>query len=154
MKLTSHQKEILRGAICPYCDRLTTRVKAAEIYGDVPFADQDFLLCRPCWAYVGVHKSSGIALGRVANLALREKRSAAHRVFDRLYKEGYLTRSAAYRWLSCQLDIPKKYTHIAMFGEKTCDRIVEIVPLYLEELRQLKVIMVGEDFRSTNISSI
>lgn len=144
MKLTSHQQEILKGAICPYCNRPTTRVKAVEIYGDVCFADQDCLLCRPCWAYVGVHKSSGIALGRVANLALREKRSAAHRVFDLLYQEGYLTRSAAYRWLSTQLEIPKKYTHIAMFGEKTCNRILEIVPPYLEELRQLKVIIVDE----------
>jgi hypothetical protein len=144
MELTIQQKEILRGTICSYCGQPTVRVKAIEIYGSVPFANKDFLLCRPCWAYVGVHGSSGTALGRVANLSLRSKRSAAHRVFDLLYKEGHLSRTAAYKWLSAELDIPAKYTHIAMFGEQTCDRIVEIVHPYLKKLRQLEAIAVDK----------
>jgi zinc-finger-containing domain len=142
MELTTQQKEILKGTICSYCVRPTVRVKATEIYGSVSLANKDFLLCRHCWAYVGVHKSSGIALGRVANLSLRSKRSAAHKIFDLLHKEGHLSRATAYKWLSAELSIPAKYTHIAMFGERTCDRIIEIVPPYLKKLRQLKAITV------------
>lgn len=139
LKLDTWKKEILAGNLCPYCNDLTKRIKGSEIYGeDTPWADLDFMLCRPCWAYTGVHQKSGIALGSVANALLRDKRRAAHQVFDRLYQEADLTRTQAYLWLAKQLDLNRKLTHIGIFGEETCDLVVELVPPFLEKLRQQK----------------
>ena len=75
LKLDTWKKEILAGNLCPYCNDLTKRIKGSEIYGeDTPWADLDFMLCRPCWAYTGVHQKSGIALGSVANALLQQHR--------------------------------------------------------------------------------
>ena len=137
LKLDAQTKKILAGNLCPYCNNSTKRVKGAEIYGeDTPWADLDLMLCRPCWAYIGVHRESGIALGSVANALLRDKRRATHQVFDRLYQEEHLTRTQAYLWLARQLGLNRKLTHIGMFGVEDCDLVVELVPPFLEELRQ------------------
>ena len=139
LKLDAWKEEVLAGKLCPYCNNPTNRVKGLEIYGDTPWADLEFMLCHPCWAYTGVHRESGIALGSVANSTLRDKRKAAHRVFDRLYREAHLTRSQAYSWLAKQLNLDRKLTHIGMFGEETCDLVIELVPPFLEKLRQQKL---------------
>ena len=137
LKLDAQTKKILAGNLCPYCNNSTKRVKGAEIYGkDTPWADLDLMLCRPCWAYIGVHRESGLALGSVANALLRDKRRATHQVFDRLYQEEHLTRTQAYLWLARQLGLNRKLTHIGMFGVEDCDLVVELVPPFLEKLRQ------------------
>jgi hypothetical protein len=140
LKLDAWKEEVLAGNICPYCNNSTNRIKGLEIYGkNTPWSDLDFMLCRPCWAYAGVHRESGIALGSVANSTLRNKRKAAHQVFDRLYKEAHLTRSQAYTWLANQLNLDRKLTHIGMFGEESCDLVIELVVPFLEKLRQQKL---------------
>jgi hypothetical protein len=50
----------------------------------------------------------------------------AHQAFDPLWQSGLMGRDAAYSWLAEQLGIPKKYTHIAMFGIGTCKRVIAI----------------------------
>ncbi|HNM09272.1 MAG TPA: zinc-finger-containing protein, partial [Chitinophagales bacterium] len=53
--------------------------------------------------------------------ALRECKILAHKYFDAIWKERRLMkRKAAYLWLSERLGIPPQYTHIGMFGCKTC----------------------------------
>lgn len=89
--------------------------------------------CSDCDAYVGVHKNTDRALGRLANKELREAKKLAHRHFDSLWKRAVdkgrskkEARGAAYQWLSDQLGTPKEYTHIGMFDIDLCKRVVEV----------------------------
>ena len=102
--------------ICPYCEG-----KA---------------VCRPCDAYVGVHKDDGKnrPLGRLANKELREWKKAAHAAFDPLW-QGKMkrdrcskgqARKAGYFWLSKQLDIKFRDCHIGEFGVDMCRKVVEV----------------------------
>lgn len=129
MKLTELQKEIIAGKICPYCKSKTKFVDSSEVYYGKSFGM--IYLCKPCEAYVGVHKGTAKALGRLANKSLREAKKKAHYWFDQLWKSPRNTvrdmvreRVRRYKWLSKQLGIPKEYTHIGMFGNETCHRVV------------------------------
>lgn len=59
--------------------------------------------------------------GRVASRAAfyrraerRSLRAEAHAIFDRLWKEGHMTRTEAYRWLASEFDLPRRRAHIGM----------------------------------------
>lgn len=128
MKLTDKQKEILRGHICPYCHSKSEYRDSSEIYGR---SFGMIYICPKCKAYVGVHKGTDRALGRLADAELRACKIEAHSYFDELFKRGIMKRRDAYRWLSRQLGIPKEYTHIGMFSPDTCRRVVSICKEYL-----------------------
>ncbi|MES2910563.1 MAG: zinc-finger-containing protein [Pseudomonadota bacterium] len=90
--------------------------------------------CAPCHAYVGCHPGTENALGGLANAELREMRQKAHAAFDPLWK-GKMRRDkmakgparrAGYRWLSEQLGIPVKKTHIAYMNLGECERVIEV----------------------------
>jgi hypothetical protein len=66
-------------------------------------------------------------LGDLANAPLREARMAAHAAFDPLWKTGQKRRGSAYAWLAEQLGIDRRDTHIGMFDEATCARVVAAV---------------------------
>jgi len=125
MNITDLQKEILAGKICPYCKNKTKFVDSSEVYYGKSYGM--IYLCRPCEAYVGVHKGTTEALGRLANKSLREAKKKAHYWFDQLWKEGKRRqekRKECYEWLSKELEIPRDYTHIGMFGDHTCNTVV------------------------------
>jgi hypothetical protein len=113
----------MKKVICPYCGRAAEFVDSREIYGR---SYGMVYLCRPCDAYVGVHKGTSKPLGRPANRELRKQRNIAHAAFDILWKSGKFRRNDAYAWLSRQLGIPIKKTHIGMFDGETCKRTVEL----------------------------
>lgn len=133
---------ILYGKICPYCKRKPEYVDSEEIYGR---SYGMIYLCRRCDAYVGVHKGTSVALGRLANKELREAKKKAHNYFDGLWKAktqiGIMEnpqrsdrleiwknkcRSDAYQWLSKELNIEPKFTHIGMFDLDQCEKVVNI----------------------------
>lgn len=124
MILSERQEKIIAGKICPYCGNSSVFVDSAEIYGK---SFGMIYLCRPCDSYVGVHKGTDQALGRLANRELREWKKRAHHVFDLVWKSGKMKRGEAYSWLSEQLGIPKKYTHIGMFSVETCKKVVDLI---------------------------
>ena len=97
--------DVLSGKICPYCGNPTEYVDSSVIYGR---SYGMIYLCRDCRAYVGVHKGTDQALGRLANAELREAKKDAH------------------LWLSIQLGIPREICHIGMFDVKDCKRVVEL----------------------------
>ena len=72
-------------------------------------------------------------LGRVANAELRIAKKLAHEKFDPLWRNGYMTRHEAYKWLSDKLGIPAEYTHIGMFNVDTCHKVVSLCINYLQE---------------------
>lgn len=130
--LTEEQKDILKGKICPYCHIPTQYKNSVEIYG----VDYGMIYyCPKCKSYVGVHKGTKQAKGRLANAYLRKCKIEAHKYFDEIFKRGIMKRTEAYKWLSEQLGLPPEYTHIGMFNPKTCKKVVELSKKYLNTMR-------------------
>lgn len=128
-------EEILMGKICPYCQNNSQLIDSKEIYG-ISFGP--IYICKPCDAYVGTHKQSDIALGRLANAELRSLKKEAHRIFDQIWRRKMVqqghskhkARSAAYIWLSQQLNTPPQYTHIGMSNIPQCKKVIQICSKY------------------------
>lgn len=115
--------DILQGKICPYCEGPTRFIDSSIIYGK---SYGMIYLCKPCDAYVGVHRGTNKALGRLADAQLRYWKKRVHKAFDHLWKSGKMKRYAAYAWLSEKLQIPPEYTHIGMMDVDGCQRVIEV----------------------------
>lgn len=90
-------------------------------------------ICKPCVAYVGVHKGTNRSLGRLANHELREWKKKAHAMFDPLWQakisnesNEIYSRKSAYKWLSEQMGLDVHLTHIGMMDIDQCKRVVEL----------------------------
>jgi len=126
---------VLSGKVCPYCNGNTEFTDSAAVYGTIHGM---IYLCRPCQAWVGVHKGTDQALGRLANAELRELKMLAHRWFDpiaveglindfyNVYVSGMSTRAKAYHWLAGQMGIKVEYCHIGMFDTDQCKQVIAI----------------------------
>lgn len=132
--LTPQQQEIMQGKVCPYCKGKTQLVDSKVIYGT---SFGMIYLCTPCRAYCGVHKGTEKSLGRLANGNLRKLKKEAHKYFDVIWKDKHTTRKQAYQYLSEHLGLPIEYTHIGMFSEKTCLRVIDWSKMILNDLRRL-----------------
>lgn len=122
--------EVLAGKICPYCSQPAEYVDSAVIYGK---SYGMIYLCRPCDAYVGCHKKSDKALGRLANRTLRGAKKQAHFYFDKIWKDGLMERTEAYSWLSENMGVIRDLTHIGMFNEEQCAKVVELSRQFLKD---------------------
>jgi hypothetical protein len=93
-----------------------------------------------CDAYVGVHKGTRSALGRLANKELREHKKTAHYFFDFLWQTKKAqgdrnARSKGYAWLSKELGTPKKETHIGWFDVEMNKKVIELCKPYYHKIR-------------------
>lgn len=115
----------MRKVYCPYCGNQAEYIDSEAIYGR---SYGMVYLCRPCDAYVGVHKGTDKPLGRLANAKLRRWKQAAHAAFDPLWQTGPYRgkRNKAYRWLAEQMGLPVKETHIGMLDVDKCKRVIQI----------------------------
>jgi hypothetical protein len=132
---------IKTGKICPYCLNETEYVDSKEVYGK---SFGMIYLCRPCSSYVGVHKGTDKALGRLANADLRKAKMEAHFWFDKIAKTNVINevwpvyfkntsnRSKSYLWLSKHMGLDIDDCHIGMFDIDNCARVVEISKKALE----------------------
>lgn len=112
---------------CDYCGVNTTLRSGAELYPQRPdLASLRFYVCTDCCAWVGCHKGTVKPLGRLANAELRAAKSAAHRAFDPLWKDGNRKRKEAYGWLAYKLGINFRDCHIGMFDLEMCQRVIEV----------------------------
>lgn len=128
------QKNIT-GKICPYCNSETEYIDSEYIYGK---SYGMVYICKPCDAYVGVHKGTDKALGRLANKELREAKKSAHFWFDQIARTGYINkiyrkyipntsnREKAYIWLANEMNIDRKYCHIGMMDIEQCKKVIQI----------------------------
>ena len=134
--------EILTGKVYPYCGKPSEFVDSSIIYGN---SYGMIYLCRDCNAYVGVHKGTTKALGRLSNFNLRQTKKEAHFYFDQIAKnlinkiwEEYIpnisNRNKAYLWLSNQLDIPLDVCHIGMFDVEDCQRVINLCKPIVEKI--------------------
>jgi hypothetical protein len=113
--------------ICPYCGKESMLSSGAAIYPHLPrLAYKPIYVCFPCDAYVGCHPGTTKALGRLANAELRKAKIAAHAVFDPIWRNGTMSRRAAYRWLTLALGLSEP-AHIGEMDIEGCERVIEVV---------------------------
>lgn len=120
--------DVFKGKICPYCKCETQLVDSIVIYG-VSYGN--IYICGVCMAYVGTHSDGVTSLGRLANKELRELKKEAHKYFDGLWKKKISmgtpkgkARHMAYKWLSEIMGTPPELTHIGMFDDQQCRRVI------------------------------
>lgn len=126
---------------CPYCGSNAELKDSKIIYG-VDYGMMYICSNFPkCDSYVGTHKKGLKPLGTLANKELREKRNQTHKLFDGLWQRKLkLTadkkaRKKAYKWLSQQLGIEVKDTHIALFDIDMCNRVMSLCRPYYKNLK-------------------
>ncbi len=115
---------------CDYCGDPAALVSGMKIYPHRrDLAKTMFWECEPCDAYVGTHKNSirHMPYGRLAKEELRRLKSKVHALFDKLWKKGTVSRSAAYRELGAKMGLSPKHCHIGKFDEQQCRKALEIL---------------------------
>lgn len=119
-----------QGPRCPYCKERTKRAWGIDIYGEnvrgTPLEKKLFWRCKTCEAHVGTHRN-GSPLGNPANKEARAARMKAHAAFDKLWKNGKMERTEAYRRLARELGKEVEKTHIGWMYEEEANLVVEIV---------------------------
>lgn len=120
-----HKKK--RAMRCPYCGALVVYRSAEGIYQENKKGAMLYVCSRypECDAYVRVQPGTKLPLGTLANGDLRALRRQTHGQFDRLYKEGLMTKDGAYRWLGELLGLPQSQAHIGCLGEYNCRLVLE-----------------------------
>ena len=128
--------EIITGKVCPYCGNSSVLIDSIEVYKTQSFGWM--YICYDCDAYVGTHKGTQDALGRLANAELRAAKKRAHFYFDQLWKSGKINdiygayveggvRKKAYKWLSKIFGLRTEHCHIGYFNETRCKTVVNLV---------------------------
>lgn len=59
--------------------------------------------------------------------AVMAARRKAHKVFDALWMNGYMSRNAAYEWLAKELGWSRTKTHMAKMSRLQCKEVIEKV---------------------------
>jgi hypothetical protein len=62
--------------------------------------------------------------GEGVGMKLGQAKHFAHLWFDPIWKEGHMTRTEAYRWLSEQTGVPSKECHISKFDIGMCEAVI------------------------------
>lgn len=91
--------------VCPHCYGRVYLCTNDVIYGR-RYGYPWIYYCPTCGAYVGCHKGTYRALGRLATAEERRQRKELHALFDSLWKgkkHSHYKRSVAYRELSVRL---------------------------------------------------
>ena len=112
---------------CPYCGATAMLRSADGIYYDNSRNVMLYVCSNypKCDAYVRVHPGTNKPVGTMANHALRALRNEAHRYFDRLHKEGIMSKQEAYYWLANLISAPLSEAHIGYLGEYYCTQVIE-----------------------------
>lgn len=128
----SSEQLISQGLLCPYCLNLTEYVDSSIIYGK---SYGMIYLCKRCDAWVGVHRGTSKALGRLANKTLRFWKKETHKYFDNIWmrKKCAGARVQGYKWLASQLGINSDQCHIGMFDINLCKKAIEACKPYYKE---------------------
>lgn len=109
-------------------------VENSEIYGGRSYGDWPYAyLCRDCYAYVGLHPATDLPLGTLADKPLREARTRCKKPFERIWREGWLSRVAAYAWLASQLGLPVSECHFGLFDAARCEQARLVCEDFLEQ---------------------
>lgn len=121
------------GAPCPYCGKPSAFYATSTLIWRQDFGA--IYACLPCDAWVGCHKGTIKAKGRLANATLRNLKKRAHEAFDPIWRGGMMSRGAAYAWLSDHMGLDGADCHIGMMDEDQC-LLVETIALWWRDGRR------------------
>ena len=88
--------------------------------------------CADCRASVGCHPKTKIPLGRLADWATRQLRSRAHNEFDLLWRNGYMSRDKAYKWLAQALEIDVTQCHLSQLSKDQLKDTITLTSTYIK----------------------
>ena len=103
-----------------------------------------------CDAYVTAHSRTLMPMGALANRQLRQKRRAAHAVFNQLWLSGRMSKKEAYHWLRDQLGIASEDAHIAKFMDYRCDETIRLCESFMDKSRTSKNRATNRDVKGGN----
>ena len=120
---------------CPYCNSQAFLRPASAVHGqEYRQPGEEVYVCArypDCDSYVSAHRRTHLPMGTLANRPLRIKRMEAHEAFNRLWKSGMMSRTAAYRWLQVQMGLPPEEAHIDKFSELRCEQVIRLCRQFL-----------------------
>ncbi|WP_287826953.1 zinc-finger-containing protein [Oscillibacter sp.] len=120
---------------CPYCNSPAFLRPASAVHGqEYRQPGEEVYVCARypiCDSYVSAHRRTHLPMGTLANRPLRIKRMEAHEAFNRLWKSGMMSRTAAYHWLQVQMGLPAEEAHIAKFSEWRCEQVIRLCRQFL-----------------------
>ena len=118
------KKQIIR---CPYCGSPAILRDTSYVHGKNAWEGKLYVCSRypVCNSYVSVHPGTTRPKGTLANKSLREKRIRAHRIFAQIWKQGIMSKTDAYRWMSDKFCLDTTQAHIGNFSEYMCERLIE-----------------------------
>ena len=122
---------------CPYCGKSAVLRKASYVYKEMA-AEEYVYVCSNypgCNSYVGVHSGSIEPKGTLANGDLRNKRIHAHKLFDKIWKQGIMSRANAYHWMRDRFGLSDEQAHIGKFNDYMCDQLMAECRILLENNR-------------------
>ena len=134
MKKTEKKKQQMTR--CPYCGAPMVIRPAAEIYRDKT-TEGSLLVCTNyprCDTYARLCPGSNRPLGVPANRELRRIRARAHKAFDAVWQQGYMSRTDAYCWMADFMGLRRQDAHIGQFGAYQCEMVIG----KCESLRRLR----------------
>jgi hypothetical protein len=112
---------------CIECGGMGALVTGERVYPHRPdLYAKRFYLCA-CGAYCGCHPGSVVPLGNPCGPETRRARSAAHDVFDPLWRNGSMARPSAYAWLAEATGILREKCHIGMMTAEQARLVVRVV---------------------------
>jgi len=106
--------------VCPECGQAMRLIETG--YPDHPYGYRCIRGGCPGWH--GAHPD-GSPLGVPGDRKTKAARMAAHAVFDRLWKDGYLTRKQAYAALDAAMALPSGSGHFGSFTAEQCEKATQ-----------------------------
>lgn len=119
---------------CPYCGRTAVLRPRAFLKGGALTEGMVYVCSRypECDSYVGVIPGTKEPMGILAGPELRAKRIQAHKLLERIWESGLMSKRNAYRWLRESLGMREAQAHIALFSDYMCDRTAELCQKLLQ----------------------
>jgi hypothetical protein len=114
---------------CPYCGSGAPLSESSRVQG-YPGQDVHLYVCAnypQCDAYVGVYRDDHWPRGTLANAELRHWRRQAQTQFDRLWREGAMSRSQADRYLRNLMGTKPHQSPISTFTLDQCHRLIALL---------------------------
>lgn len=84
------------------------------------------LFCPTAGCTIIGHTSEHDGKFRISDIRTRDARHLAHDAFDRLYKNGPMSKRKAYDWLARELRLSGPACHIKHFDIAMCERVIEL----------------------------
>lgn len=117
---------------CRHCDGSVRIVGHAAIYHGRTYGDWPWVYrCEDCSARVGMHPFTNLPLGTLADNALRDIRNRCKKPFEKIWQDGRMGRSQAYRWLADHLGKSIAECHFGLFEAPDCERAERLCLDYL-----------------------